>query len=509
MATTERDVDNTTRMSEHEALMWNIEKDPWLNPNGATVTILDRPVDVDRLRAFLANGVTKIPRLHQRVVPGLGGLTPPTWAPDPEFDLEHHIEQIELPAPGSMRQLLDLAARLYQQPMDRTRPLWRFVAITGLEGGKGAIYLLTHHVIADGIGQLRMAELYQQLTRDEEPPPLVDLDAFMTDRLAEHEASGGRAEITSGLLGAGIDAAGHVLGRQLRVGRRVLGEAMMWPADPGRLAERASEVATTVRTTADLMTPPSGNGSGGSPLWRTRSRHRHLEHVQVPLDDLKTAAKTLGGSVNDGFMAGVIEGAHRYHADRDTPVQAFNTSFVVSTRTDNKVGGNSFTPVPISVSGAAADFRTRIAELQRTATEARSAAERSGGIDGLSGLINLLPTSVVTKAARRQAQAIDFATSNLRGAPFPIYCAGAEVETTVCMGPLAGTAINATAMSYNGAFDIGLFIDPTAVEDPGGFRDHVQAAFDDLVAAGRPKPAPKRSTGTKKKAAKKTRKKST
>ncbi|MEM7273891.1 MAG: wax ester/triacylglycerol synthase domain-containing protein, partial [Actinomycetota bacterium] len=123
MASKDRDVDTTTRMTEHEALMWNIEKDPWLNPSGASLTILDQPVDVDRFRTQLAYGVTRLPRLYQRVVPGLGRFTPPSWAPDPEFDLDYHILQIELPAPGSRRQLLDLAARLYQEPMDRTRPL--------------------------------------------------------------------------------------------------------------------------------------------------------------------------------------------------------------------------------------------------------------------------------------------------------------------------------------------------------------------------------------------------
>ena len=34
--------ESAARMSEHEALMWNIEKDPWLNPSGASVVLLDR-----------------------------------------------------------------------------------------------------------------------------------------------------------------------------------------------------------------------------------------------------------------------------------------------------------------------------------------------------------------------------------------------------------------------------------------------------------------------------------
>ena len=43
------------------------------------------------------------------------------------------------------------------------------------------------------------------------------------------------------------------------------------------------------------------------------------------------------------------------------------------------------------------------------------------------------------------------------------------------MGPVAGTACNATALSYENSFDIGLFIDPTAIEAPGDFRDAVEA----------------------------------
>ena len=163
MAAHERELRFTDRMSDHEALMWSIEKDPWLNPNGASLTILDRPLDLDHFRATMRNAVVKMPRLYERVVPGLARLSPPAWAPDPEFDIDFHVRHVELPAPGSERELLDLAARLYQEPLDRTRPLWRFVVIDGVEGGRSALWAIMHHAISDGIGQLRMAELYQQL----------------------------------------------------------------------------------------------------------------------------------------------------------------------------------------------------------------------------------------------------------------------------------------------------------------------------------------------------------
>jgi diacylglycerol O-acyltransferase len=114
--------------------------------------------------------------------------------------------------------------------------------------------------------------------------------------------------------------------------------------------------------------------------------------------------------------------------------------------------------------------------------EAKEEAQRTGGLTGMSGIANLLPISVVTRAARSAASRIDFATSNLRGAPFELYVSGAKVLATIAMGPVAGTGANITAMSYDGAFDIGIFCDPAAITDPAGFRDDIIESFADLVA---------------------------
>jgi hypothetical protein len=102
-------------------------------------------------------------------------------------------------------------------------------------------------------------------------------------------------------------------------------------------------------------------------------------------------------------------------------------------------------------------------------------------LGALSSVANLLPTSMVTRAARARAARLDFATSNLRGAPFTLYVSGARVLGVVTMGPVAGTACNATAMSYDGNFDIGMFMDPDAIAAPDAFRADVAAAFDDII----------------------------
>jgi len=477
----EREQRFSDRMSDHEALMWNIEKDPWLNPSGAGLAILEGHIDAEHFRRTLRRAIAKMPRLYERVVPGLGRLAPPAWVPDPEFDLDYHLRRLRLPEPGTDRQLFDLAAQLYQEPLDRTRPLWRFVVIDGLEGGRSAIYSLVHHAVSDGIGQLRMAEMYQQLSPDDPLPDDVDLEGIVAAAVDAHHAKQLGGDLTDGFPTTVGQSLAHLVRRELGIVRRVAGEVIIWPADPQRARDTIDAALRTVSSTLGALTGSGNEVAGGSPLWAQRSRHRRLEHVTVALDELKAASKRLGVTINDVFLAGLTEGAVRYHADRDVEVDAFNTSFVLSTRHDDALGGNSFTPVPVQVPGGPMPLPERIADIHERLVAKRESMATGAGMSALSGVANLLPTSVVTSAARAAAAKIDFATSNLRGAPIPLYVSGARVLRIVTMGPVAGTACNATALSYENSFDIGLFVDPVAIEEPGDFRDAVAGAFADVV----------------------------
>jgi WS/DGAT/MGAT family acyltransferase len=482
MAQREREMRFNDRMSDHEALMWNVEKDPWLNPSGGALTILDGPIDAEHFRRTMRAAIVKMSRLYERVVPGLAGLTPPAWVPDPEFDFDFHARHLSLPVPGTERLLFDLATQLYQEPFDRTRPLWRFVVIDGLEGGRSAIWSMMHHSISDGIGQLRMAEMYQQLSRDEPAPDEVDLEGIIAKAADEHVAKEQGGDLTRGIPSSAAKSLSHLIRRQAGLVRRAAGEVAIWPADPMRAKDSLEQVVAAASSTVGDLTGGGNEVEGGSPLWKQRSRHRHLESVIVPLDDLKAASKRYRASINDLFLAGMVEGAVRYHADRDVEVDAFNTSFVVSTRTDSAIGGNSFTPVLIQVPGTKMKLKRRINQVSKLLTAKREGMAVGSGMSALSGVARYLPTSLITSVARSAAGKIDFATSNLRGASFPLYVSGAEVESIIAMGPVAGTGCNATAMSYRNEFGIGLFIDPVAIDEPGDFRDAIDGAFADIIA---------------------------
>ena len=132
--------------------MWRLEKDPYLSSAFANVTILDRAPDLDRMRATLERASIVFPRLRQRVAPVFGRLAPPKWEIDPHFDLDHHLKHISLGGRGTRADLYRLATSLFMDPFDRTRPLWEFVVIDGLRGGKAAMVQRLHHTITDGVG---------------------------------------------------------------------------------------------------------------------------------------------------------------------------------------------------------------------------------------------------------------------------------------------------------------------------------------------------------------------
>src|SRR4051795_13560382 len=159
------------RMSDAEALMWTIEKDPALRSSFLQLTLLDSVPDFARFRRRMERAVKVHPRLGQRVVPPPFRFGPPEWADDPSFDIDFHVRRLALPPPGTERQLLDLAALIYEDAFDRARPLWQLTIVEGLDGGRAALLAKMHHTITDGVGGVRLSMQFLHPARAAPPPP--------------------------------------------------------------------------------------------------------------------------------------------------------------------------------------------------------------------------------------------------------------------------------------------------------------------------------------------------
>ena len=478
MAEPEQQPDN--RMSDVEALMWNLEKDPHLSAAFSNVTIFDQPPDYDRLRARLLQASRAVPRLRQKVVAALGRLAPPEWRDDPDFDIDFHLRRVVLPAPGTERELFALAAQLAARPFDRTRPLWEFTVVDGLADGRGAMVQKLHHTITDGEGGVRMSVQFIDLERDPDQPlaPAPDPDDVDTS-VPEQRRS---------LLDTAADTLAHDLRRGAGVGLRSLQAAGSLLSHPDRILSLPTDAAAVAQS---LTRQVVVSDHRHSPLWTERSLRRSFDVLRVPLDDARVAAKSLGGSVNDLFVTAAAGGAGAYHRAAGAPVDELRISMPVSTRTSGSKGGNSFVPTRVLVP-VGADPAERFAEITRRLSSTKG--ERALGITHLmAGLVNVLPTSVLIRVARAQVDTVDFATSNVRGAPWDLYIAGARIEANYPLGPMGGTAFNLTTLSTSGSLDMGLHMDAAAITDPGLLLNCMQDAFGELLELGRPRRKRKRS----------------
>ncbi len=465
-------------LSETETLLWNLGRDPNLASTMGLVVLLDGRPDPERLRTTLANAVAQVERLRQRVVtPSIrgAGLGRPEWSTDPWFDLDHHVRVVGLtgPAgrgPGGLGDLRRLAVQLINDPFDEARPLWQFHLATGLRGGQAALIGKVHHSISDGAGLLRLAGSLLEFEADAPAPERVDLGSILAAELDGSAPGSSASGAASGPDEGTGDRLRHLLGQAARL------------SNPARMLETGAELLASTKAVTEQLPR-----SQASPLWATRSGNRRLEFCAIPFDAIRDRAAELEVTINDLFVAACGQAAVHYHREQGAELERITATVVVSTDSsspDDPIGAggdNAFIPVPIELPGDGAGPEDRLAAVHDGVRARRKALGRRPDVLATLGAIGgLVPASVAATLALDQASRVDFATSNLPGPPLPTWLAGRPVRRIHPVGPVAGTAFNATFMSYDREALMGLHIDPAAVEDPSLLARCLSRGFGDF-----------------------------
>src|SRR5918998_6425304 len=118
---------------------------------GALVRVDGPPPGYEEFLDSIRARLHYVPRYRQRLVYPPAATGRPLWADDSDFNLEYHVRHTALPAPGSDEQLMNLAARVFSQQLDRSKPLWELWLVEGLAGGGFALLSKSHHAMIDGI----------------------------------------------------------------------------------------------------------------------------------------------------------------------------------------------------------------------------------------------------------------------------------------------------------------------------------------------------------------------
>jgi WS/DGAT/MGAT family acyltransferase len=465
-------------MSDTEAIMWAVEKDPALRSDFCNLTILGHVPDEDRMQHTVARAVAAIPRLGQRVVSAPLRIMPPEFADDPMLDLSAHVRRVALPgqlrnpssASASDRALLELCGALAERPFDRARPLWEFTLIEGLPGGRAALLQKMHHTITDGVGGLRLSLAFVDF-QPEAPPdaPTAELPHVDPDAPRERNTP----------LRSTRDAMVDATTRNVEMARRVVGNTTRALTHPMELPGRAADTARLVRS---LQRQLLNTDPARSDVMQGRSLSRHFETYTVQLSAMSATARKLGGSINDVYVAALAGALGRYHERLGSSVGELRLAMPISTRGRGDDAANRFVPARLVVPIKPTADPLALFDLVRERLSAARGETAISAAEGLAMFLTGLPTSFLVAMTRAQIRTTDFAATNLRGSPLPLFIAGAPVLANYPFGPRAGTALNATVLSYCDDLNLGLNIDLAAVTDVDTFMADISDSFEAFLS---------------------------
>jgi WS/DGAT/MGAT family acyltransferase len=214
--------------------------------------------------------------------------------------------------------------------------------------------------------------------------------------------------------------------------------------------------------------------------------NRRYARVRASLDELKTAGKAAGGTVNDAILAAVAGMLGRlFELAGERPARPPVALVPVSVRQPGEEGGNRISTVLVDLpaAGSPAD---RIAEVHGVMTELKeSAAVRAGAL--LVGAGGWAPPLVSSTLARAMGgvRAFNLVVSNIPGPQQPFFLNGSQLREAYPVVPLnpASQGLTVGVLSYDGHVHFGLLADRDLRPTVADARDALADALRELTAA--------------------------
>jgi WS/DGAT/MGAT family acyltransferase len=359
-----------------------------------------------------------------------------------------------------------MAARVFSQQLDRTKPLWELWMVQGLTRKRFAFVTKTHHALVDGVSGVDIATVLFDVQPVPEP---VDHD---------HDWVAGPTPSAAQLLAK--DAEG-------------LARA------PIRLLQRLEHAVERPRTAARKVTEAAealgevgwnfANPAPKVPLNVPVGSHRRFEWVRADLDQFKRIKSALGGTVNDVVLA-VVTGAVRswlHSRGVRTEGMELRAQVPVSIRGADEHGqlGNKLValrgPIPVYVE----DPVQRL-EICRREMEGVKESKQALGAEVISRFNDFAPPTLLAQAARVNfsTRLFNLVVTNVPGPQIPLYVLGRELEDIFPVGFLPPEqALFVAIMSYNGGINFGLLADYDALDDVAEIATGIEESIAELVEA--------------------------
>ena len=448
------------------------------------------PPSHEEFREHIRSRLHLVPRFRQKLRFVPLGQGRPVWVDDPHLNLDYHVRRTALPPPGSEEQLRTLAARVFSQQLDRSKPLWEMWLVEGLEGGRFAIVGKSHHALVDGVSGIDITTVLFDAAPD--PVPVADN--------------------------------GEWLPRPEPSGTKLLGDALIERATSPREIVRGvraafrgpRQVASNLLDGAGAATKMIGAGMSApaSPFNVDIGPHRRFTWASGDVEEFKRIKNEHGGTLNDVVLSVVTGALGNYLRARghDTSELELRAMVPVSVRAEDEHGalGNRVAAMMAPLPVWCEDPVERLKLISASMGDLKKSGQAVGA-QILTGLSDFAPPTIAAQAARLtpRQRFFNLVITNIPGPQFPLYLLGREMEAIYPMVPLAQRqALCVGIFSYNGQLNFGLVGDYDAMADLESFALDLDGALAEISKAtprkGRAKG--RRATGRKPSAGKKARK---
>jgi diacylglycerol O-acyltransferase / wax synthase len=444
-----------------------------------------------------------IPLMRRRLVQVPLGLDHPYWLNDGDFDLEFHVRNLALPAPGTETQLGDQVARIVSRPLDRSRPLWELYVIEGLPNNRVAMLTKIHHAAIDGMAGVELLATLldtdvdgREITppsapwKGENPPSLAELagrtalnyvknppKAIRLQMRALQSASGLARSTSAGLLSA-----------------IPLVSALRDVPVVGQLANRILGKSDSSESFPKFPTGPAPR----TPFNRSITAHRRFAYGSLSLREAKRVRKEFGVTLNDVVLAVAATALRRHLSDTsDLPVDPLMALLPVSIHdgSESDAYSNRVSAILTSLHTDLADPLARLAAIHESMTSAEGMTNAIPA-DLLTDLAQFAPPAVAARASRlvtrtsvmnRVNPPFNLVISNVPGPQVPLYTSGAQLEHFYPVSTIVeGQGMNITVQSYCDSLDFGVVTCRELVPDAWKIIEYLRDALEEYVRLATP-----------------------
>lgn len=395
---------------------------------------------------------------NQRLKVSLTGR--PQWVPDRNFDLDYHVRRSALPAPGSRRQLADLASRLHAFMLDREHPLWELNVVEGLDDGCFAVYTKIHHAYCDGATLVRMA--------------IGSLNTDPDDRLVRafwEMGTGVAAGDTERDIRAAFAGIGGGLKSLLVMGKELSGIAGKMALDRLGLAKSPLEVPFTAPRTA---------------LNGHITRARRIAGGSLEIDRLKAVARATGTTLNDVVVTICDIALRRYLARfAELPRGPLVAQLPVNLRRQGETSStNILGIIPVRLAGVSRNPLKRLREVHRSTAEMKDALFALSRETVMAYTLLIQGAAVIGDIMHVSGfapPAGNILISNLPGSPAALYLRGARLEEIYPISTIPPDMVmNITVFSYTDRLFFGMIAGYEAMPHLAEMRGYIHDALESL-----------------------------